>query len=664
VVSGLTNGTSYTFSVVATNEIGDSVPPATSLSSVTPQSAASAPTTVTATAGDGQASVAFSGAVTNGSTISNYTVKAYDSNGNEVTGATCTTSTSPCTITGLANGSEYTFKVVTNSTVYGAGTTTPSLPSSSSNAIIPATAPDSPSGIEVTAGTGKISVSWDEPASNGSAIISYTVKAYDSAGNEVTGATCVATAPAKTCDVSANLVAGTSYTFKVTATSAAGTSAASAASTSVAVNAAPSVPINVIAEKGNTTATVRWDAPLDIRGSEITGYTVTAYSGTTVAGTCTSNASDKTCVVNNLTNGVAYTFKVTATNGIGTSALSSASSAVTPSTVPGAPTTVSVVAGDTEVTISFVAPLNNGGSAVTGYKVISSDGTTLTSSSSPLKVTGLTNGTSYTFTVKATNINGDSEASSASSSVTPAKAPDAPSSVSVTEGIGKVSVSWTAPASNGSAITSYTVQAYDNSGSLVAGAICVANAPAVTCDVSTNLLSGNNYTFKVTATNIAGTSSPSTASSEAAIIAAPSVPINVTAVAANARATVSWDAPINSNGSAIIGYTVTAYSSNNIVSGSCVTVAPDRNCEITGLTNGSPYTFKVTATNGIGTSGESLASPAATPSTVPNAPTGLTVAAGDGQVTISFTAPANNGGSPVTGYTIFTSDGPTISGRT
>jgi uncharacterized repeat protein (TIGR02543 family) len=663
VVTGLTNGTAYTFTVVATNEIGDSVA-STSSSAVTPQSAASAPTTVTATAGDGQASIAFSGAVTNGSTIASYTVQAYDSNGNEVTGATCISSTSPCTVTGLSNGSEYTFKVVTNSTVYGAGITTPSLPSSSSNAITPATAPDSPSEIEVTAGTGKISVSWAEPAANGSAILSYTVQAYDSSNQPIAGATCTVNAPTRTCDVSANLVAGANYTFKVTATSAAGTSAASAASTSVSVNAEPSAPINVIAVGSNASATVSWDPPININGSAITEYTVTAYSGSTVAGTCTSNASDKTCVVSNLTNGVAYTFKVTATNGIGTSALSTASSAVTPSTVPNAPTTVSAVVGDTEVTISFVAPVIDGGSTVTGYKVIGSDGTTLTGTSSPLKVTGLTNGTSYTFTVQATNANGDSVVSTASSSVTPAKAPDAPSSISVTEGVGKVSVSWTAPASNGSAITSYTVQAYDNSGSLVVGATCLAVTPAVTCDVSTNLVSGINYTFKVTATNTAGTSSPSTASSEAAIIAAPSVPINATAVATNARATVSWDAPVNSNGSAITGYTVTAYSSNNLASGNCTTAAPTLSCEITGLTNGSPYTFKVTATNGIGTSGESLASAAATPSTVPNAPEGITVAAGDGQVIISFTAPANNGGSAVTGYTVLASNGSTTSGST
>ena len=159
---------------------------------------ASAPTTITATAGDGQASVAFSGAVTNGSTISDYTVQAYDSNGNAVSGATCTTSTSPCTVTGLANGSVYTFKVVSNSTVYSAGSTTASASSIASNSVTPATVPSAPTSLQVIPDTGKVTVSWAEPASNGSPITSYLVQAYGADGNAVTGATCTAIAPATT----------------------------------------------------------------------------------------------------------------------------------------------------------------------------------------------------------------------------------------------------------------------------------------------------------------------------------------------------------------------------------------------------------------------------------------------------------------------------------
>ena len=422
VISGLTNGTAYTFTVIATNEIGNSVA-SSATTSVIPQTAASAPSAITATAGDGQASVAFSGAVANGSTIASYTVQAYDSNGNAVSGATCTSSTSPCTVTGLTNGSTYTFKVVTNSTVYSAGSTTASTPSTASNAVIPATVPSAPTDVAVTPGIGKVTVSWTAAASNGSPIISYQVQAYDADGNAVTGATCTATAPAITCDVSTNLVAGSNYTFKVTATSAAGTSAASTASTAAAVNAVPSVPLSVTAVAANASVAVTWGAPANINGSAITGYAVTAYdANNNVAGTCTSVAPATTCVVNGLTNGTPYTFKVTATNGIGTSSESLASTAATPSTIPNAPTGVTKAMGDGQATISFLAPINTGGSAVLSYTVTSSPGNftcTVNAPATSCNVTGLTNGTSYTFTVKATNKNGDSLASTASTAGTP-----------------------------------------------------------------------------------------------------------------------------------------------------------------------------------------------------------------------------------------------------
>ena len=438
-------------------------------------------------------------------------------------------------------------------------------------------------------------------------------------------------------------------------------SAASSASTSVAVNAAPSAPINVTAIASNASATISWDPPISINGSAVTGYTVTSSPA---GATCTTTTAE-TCTINGLTNGTAYTFAVTATNAIGTSVASVASAAVTPSTVPEKPTAVTAVVGDTQATISFTAPTNIGGAALTSYTVTSSPGDftcTVNAPTTSCIVSGLSNGTAYTFTVKASNANGASIASIASSSITPAKAPDAPSNVLVVAGTEKITVSWTAPASNGSPITSYTVQAYDSSGAAITGATCVATAPAVTCDVSANLVAGNQYTFKVTATSTAGTSLASDASAGIAVNAAPSPPINVTAVASSTSATVSWDAPVNTNGSAISGYTVTAYTLGNIASGTCTTNSATTTCSISGLTNGVEYIFRAVATNNLGTSAESVASASATPSTVPNPPTSLTVAVGNTEATISFTAPANDGGSPVTIYTVTASNGKSATG--
>ena len=123
-------------------------------------------------------------------------------------------------------------------------------------------------------------------------------------------------------------------------------------------------------------------------------------------------------IITGLTNGTSYTFTVTATNAVGTSAASTASNSVTPATVPGAPTNVHAAGGNTQATVTFMAPTSDGGSPITGYTATSNPGgITGTCVASPCIVSGLTNGTAYTFTVTATNAVGTSLQSAPSNSV-------------------------------------------------------------------------------------------------------------------------------------------------------------------------------------------------------------------------------------------------------
>ncbi len=183
--------------------------------------------------------------------------------------------------------------------------------------------------------------------------------------------------------------------------------------------AAPGKPTSVIATAGNASASVAWTAPASNGGSAITLYTVTASDGTH---TCTWTSGLLSCTVGGLTNGQAYTFTVTATNGVGTGLASAASNSVTPATVPGKPTGVTATVGNASALVSWTAPASNGGSSITGYKVTSWPGAkTCTGgpSDTSCTVSGLTNGQAYTFTVHATNGVGDGPESDPSAPVTP-----------------------------------------------------------------------------------------------------------------------------------------------------------------------------------------------------------------------------------------------------
>jgi hypothetical protein len=170
----------------------------------------------------------------------------------------------------------------------------------------------------------------------------------------------------------------------------------------------------------------------------------------------------------------------------------------------------------------------------------------------------------------------------------------------------------------------------------------------------TGLTNGTAYTFTVTATNANGTGAASAASNSVTPTASPTVPgapTIGTATKGNAQATVTFTPPASNGGSAITGYTVTSSPGNITGTGTASPIT------VTGLTNGTSYTFTVTATNAIGTGPASAASNSVIPSTVPGAPTIGTATAGNAQATVTFTPPASNGGSAITGYTVTSSPG-------
>jgi cellulose 1,4-beta-cellobiosidase len=417
-----------------------------------------------------------------------------------------------------------------------------------------------------------------------------------------------------------------------------------------AVGGKPGKVRNLSGQPTDGGAAITWDAPASDGGNPITGYSVSYSVGGGSSGTsCQTMPNVTSCVYGGLSNGVQYTFQVWATTAAGDSV--GVTVVVTPKagqTVPGAPTNVTATANASQsATLSWTAPTNTGGSKITGYIVTDQDGKVGCTSTGPTSCLfnhSLVAGKTYYWKVQAVNSTGTGPAAQ-SNSIKATGAPATPAAPIAKAGNASATVTWTAPASNGYPITFYAVV------SIPAASSCTTTG-ATTCTV-TGLTNGTAYTFTVFAQNSSGPGSaspPSNSVTPVATATVPGAPTGVTATAGNAQATVTWVAPASNGGSAITSYRVTALpGGNTCVSGTL-------SCTVN-LTNGTAYTFTVTATNAIGTGPASAASASVTPRTVPGAPTGVTATAGNASAAVVWVAPANNGGSTITGYTVTASPG-------
>ena len=358
------------------------------------------------------------------------------------------------------------------------------------------------------------------------------------------------------------------------------------------------------------------------------------YGGTATANGTVSIDGSGVVTVSGVAANTACTATITTTQTGYASGSATVTETSATATVPSRPTSVAAVSGNTQLAVTWVAPANTGGSAITEYIVkYSSSGGVAGSwtryspgspiTASPCTVTGLANGTAYVIKVIAKNAVGISLPSANSAPATPAATvPGRPTSVVATSGNASLGVTWGAPASTGgSAITEYIVKYSSNNGAAGSWTRYRPGLPitATACTV-TGLTNGTAYVIKVIAKNVSAISLPSANSAPATPAATvPGAPTSVVAVSGNAQLAVTWTAPVSTGGSAITEYIV-KYSSNSGASwtrffpssGLPITT---NSCTVTGLTNGTAYVIKVIARNAVGISLPSANSAPFTPAT-------------------------------------------------
>jgi outer membrane protein OmpA-like peptidoglycan-associated protein len=345
--------------------------------------------------------------------------------------------------------------------------------------------------------------------------------------------------------------------------------------------------------------------------------------------------------------------------------------------VPSAPKITSISGGDAMVTVGYLPPAFDGGSAILGYrlKVQASSGSAVTSSQCDLvartcAITGLTNGTEYVVSLSAVNAAGAGEENEAPGVTTPAPVLEAVRNVAGQRNDATMNVTWEDPESFGDGtFDRYELSIREDGGSFSSPVTVQSVRRLPLSSVLSNIVSpdrvfvntastrqhtftglNNTKTYFVKIVTITSTAVVSRGSNTAAAtllpLAAPSAPLDVVVESSTGRsATVSWKVPVTDGGSPLIRYTVLASQ------GSCVlaTLLATK-CEIAGLNPGQSFSVGVRAVNAVGQSSattESIVLP-----DTPSAPRISGVSLTGVSALVTWTAPASSGGRIVTSYAV------------
>ena len=412
-ITGLVNGTPYAFRVAAVNAIGRGpFTPATP--AAIPALPAGLPTALRVARGNGTATLTWKPpTATGGSPIKDYALQLSSDAGR--TWAPIdrpASSATSATVTGLANGTTYVFRVAAVNSVGAASFTAKSLP------VVPATTASAAPVPVVVRRSGQVNLSWSAPPSNGGLPITDYVIHSSRDGGRTWKTFPHKASPATTATVT-GLANGTAYVFRVAAVNGIGIGAFTGMTDAVVPAALAGTPTAMKATRGNGEVLLAWKAPANVGGVAITNYLLQTSrdGGKTWETVLREPSTATTTTIPALVNGRSYTFRVAAVNDVGTGPFTAKSAVVVPATIPATPTALTVIRANNRATLSWGAPLSAGGSPIIDYALQwSPDGGATwkryghkPSTKTVATITGLPNSISLAFRVAAVNAVGTSQ---------------------------------------------------------------------------------------------------------------------------------------------------------------------------------------------------------------------------------------------------------------
>ena len=532
------------------------------------------------------------------------------------------------------------------------------------------TTPSAISGLRVTSdATGRFTMNWTAPTDNGGAAITkYLLQ------SRATDGTWATIAESTTTGLVTNIGgSGTTVTLRIVAVNEVGEGAPSSSFTVAVPFKKAEAPQNLAGTVNQTLNRVEltWAAPAELYGGSVLSYVIQISTNSGTSWVSYTQVAGGTLSANLpiMAKGVTYQYRVYANTQGGAGAASAAISLTRDASVPGAPWARSITLANGKVpTITWVAPSDNGGSALTEY-VIEFNGSSGWAEVGRVAANVLTftdgekaPGAALQYRVRAVNATGIGAASSTLSVTSPLLKPAAPTNVAVsdTATAGRLTVTWTASADLGGATVAryYAVEVSSNGGTSWSSYSASATATSYTINKPGK---GVTYTIRVVTITGFGRSDASNSVTYSVTATVPSAPYARASFGADGNPVFSWYAPSDNGGSPITSYLVQLGTATNLASSVItwaepVTVAGNVTSLVGVRANPGVFQWvRVVAVNAIGSSPMSGQTSIMVPLLKPAAPgsfAGTQRTAGSTNVTLTWTAATELGGSASAYYVL------------